>query len=158
MQIVEGTIQMSRAVEIIREAEGAHFVEPITERQGDETHTYFRVQHEVRDDAIRLDRHRKNVFIETGSDGDSLFLKVRTGVHGMTAAEALAVPVVATLRFVQPADALDLADTLLDLAAAGFRSMDETRLADGADALRMLWPLANSSKPEPLPPVATAAA
>lgn len=51
MQVIEGTVTMTEALQAIKEKVGACSVEPIIEKQGDETHVSFRVQHEVKDEA-----------------------------------------------------------------------------------------------------------
>lgn len=94
---------------------------------------------------IGFDRDSKGTFIETGADEGGLFVSLRVGVQGMTESGARAVPPAVKLRFAQPADLLDFADTCLDLAAAGYRAIDERSLADGVERLRGKWPIANGN-------------
>ena len=94
---------------------------------------------------IRFDRHELDTYVQRGADEAGLFITLRSGVKGMTESEAEQRPLDVALRFTQPADLLDLAKDCLDLAAAGYRAMDENRLADGAMALLKTWPLAKSS-------------
>lgn len=153
MQIIEGTLTMTQAVDIIRKETGAHFVEPITERQGDETYTHFRVQHAVATQpgpvVINFNRYDLDTYVERFNDPTDLRIALRSGVRGMTEETVRSRPVAALLRFKQPADLLDLARDCLTLAAEGYEAMGEVHIPKAVREAADQWPLAARNHPQP---------